>query len=456
MPIGLINSAVGGSPVESWISEDSLKKFPADYEEMQKFKSRNLIDEIENKDRASSFQWYKQLNEKDEGLKNHWESDSFNDADWPEMNVPGYWADGPLGKLNGSVWFRKSINLPASFAGKSLKLLVGRIVDADSVFVNGKFAGTIGYQYPPRRYIVPANLFHEGLNLIAVRVISNSGRGGFVPDKPYVLISGGDSIDLKGKWKYKLGATMDPTPEQTFVRWKPGGLFNAMIAPILNFKIKGIIWYQGEANTNNAGAYSNKFPTLIRDWRTKWKMGNFPFIYAQLPNFMETKSEPSESNWASLREAQRKTLTVPNTGMAVTIDLGEWNDIHPLDKKDVGERLALQAIHIAYREKNIVYSGPLLKSATIKGKKIILNFSNQGRGLISHDGQPLKYFSIAGMDGKFVWANATIGDNTVTVWNNEISNPVSVRYAWADNPIGANLYNKDGLPASPFEVKLKR
>ncbi|PWU05060.1 MAG: sialate O-acetylesterase [Bacteroidetes bacterium] len=455
VPIGLINSALGGSPVESWISEDSLRKFPEDFEEMQKFKNKELIAEIENRDRANSSKWYRLLRDKDEGLKKNWQAESFNDSDWEEMDVPGYWADGPLGITNGSVWFRKWIDVPPAFTGKSLKLLLGRIVDADSVFVNGKFAGTIGYQYPPRRYIVPAGLFHEGRNLITVRIISNSGRGGFVPDKPYALILGNDSIDLKGKWKYKLGIKMDPTPEQTFIRWKPGGLYNAMIAPMLNYKIKGVIWYQGESNANNAMEYAGKFSTLIRDWRAKWKMGNFPFLYVQLPNFMETKSEPGESDWARVREAQRKTLSIPNTGMAVAIDLGEWNDIHPLNKKPVGERLALQAMHLAYGDKNLVYSGPLLKSASKSGNKIILNFSNVGKGLIAFKGKSLKYFSIAGPDGKYIWANATMNGSSVSVWSKELRDPISVRYAWADNPAGANLYNKEELPASPFEVKIK-
>lgn len=226
-----------------------------------------------------------------------------------------------------------------------------------------------------------------------------------------------------------------------------------MIAPLLKFAIKGIIWYQGESNTDNPNGYHEKFSTLITDWRQKWGQGDFPFLYVQLANFMEAKSQPSESKWAQLRKEQRKTLSVPNTGMAIAIDLGEWNDLHPSNKKDVGERLALLARKIAYGEKDIVASGPLYKSMKIEGNKVIIEFSEVGSGLVAKGGGELKHFAIAGSDKKFVWAKAIIEGDKVVVWNNSISNPAYVRYAWADNPEGANLYNKEGLPASPFTTE---
>jgi sialate O-acetylesterase len=269
-------------------------------------------------------------------------------------------------------------------------------------------------------------------------------------DKPYQLTTATDTIELKGNWKYKVGAVMPALPAATFVRWKPGGLYNAMIAPLLNYSIKGVIWYQGEANTNKATEYQKLFPALIKDWRQQWKQGDFPFLYVQLPNFMETKSQPSESEWAQLRESQLKTLSIPNTGMAITIDLGEWNDIHPSNKEDVGKRLALVAESVAYKEKNIVYSGPLYQSMKIENNRIILSFTNVGSGLTAKGNTELKYFSIAGTDKKFVRAKAIIQNNKVIVWNDAVKDPVVVRYAWADNPEGANLYNKEGLPASPF------
>ncbi|MBN1833345.1 MAG: sialate O-acetylesterase, partial [Deltaproteobacteria bacterium] len=198
--------------------------------------------------------------------------------------------------------------------------------------------------------------------------------------------------------------------------------------------------------------YHNLFSALITDWREKWNQGDFPFIFVQLANFMEARDNPCESEWAELREAQLQTLSIPNTAMAVTIDIGEWNDIHPINKEDVGKRLAIAAQKLAYGEEEVVYSGPLYKSMKIDGNKIILSFTNIGSGLSTKGGNELKHFAIAGTDKAFVWAKAKIEGDKVVVWNDDIHTPVAVRYGWADNPEGANLYNKEGLPASPFRT----
>jgi sialate O-acetylesterase len=452
VPIGLINAALGGSPAEAWMSEDALKKFPEAYTEMQRFKDDNLIKEIEQRDQQNSRAWYRDLNNTDTGISK-WHAPDWDDSGWEEMAVPGYWADGRLGNVNGSVWFRKKINIPASMTGKSGSLWIGSIVDADSVFVNGKFVGTTSYQYPPRRYSFGEDVLKPGENIISVRVINNAGRGGFVLDKPYFLAVGSDTIDLKGVWKYKQGSVMPATESQTFIRWKPGGLYNRMISPLLTYKIKGVIWYQGESNTRDPKQYKELFPALIQNWREKWNQGDFPFLYVQLANFMETKSEPTESNWAATRQAQLETLALPNTGMAVTIDVGEWNDIHPLNKEAVGKRLALAAQHVAYGDKQVVYSGPIYESHVINKNKVIISFTQTGSGLMIKGGGELRYFSIAGADKKFVWAKAIIENNKIVVWNDKVKKPLVVRYAWADNPESANLYNKEGLPASPFTTE---
>lgn len=456
VPVGLINAALGGSPAEAWISEEALKEFPRYYDEAQQFKNNALIDSIEAIDNARSSKWYAQLNQSDAGLKQDWKEAGFNDSNWSQMTLPGYWADRELGSVNGAVWFRREINISESMAGKPAKLLLGRIVDADEVYINGRKVGNTTYQYPPRRYMLPADALKVGRNTIAIRVINNAGRGGFVPDKPYELIIGDEVIDLKGKWKYKLGTPMEPLPGQTFVRWKPVGLYNAMIAPLTNYSILGVIWYQGESNTKNLSEYEALMSKMISDWRAQWNQEDFPFLFVQLANFMEPESAPAESNWAALRQAQLETLTVPNTGMAVAIDVGEWNDIHPLDKKTIGERLALQARKLAYYEKDLVASGPMLKSVQAQGDKLVLTFTSTGNGLTTADNKPLRYFAVAGKDNKFVWANAEIKGDKVIVWSDKVADPVTVRYAWADNPEGANLYNKEGLPASPFEAKVGR
>lgn len=458
VPIGLINTALGGSPVEAWMSEDALKKFPYAYEEAQKFKNDELIKQIETSDKKRSDDWYKELNDKDKGIsddKLKWSQPDIDESDWDIMDVPGFWANQSIGNVNGVVWFRKEIEVPKSMVGKPAKLYMGRIVDQDFVYVNGELIGTTGYQYPPRRYEVKPTILKEGKNTISIRVINNSGSGGFVLDKPYYLAVGNDTIDLKGKWKYKLGTTMKPLDGPTFIRWKPEGLYNGMISPLINFTIKGALWYQGESNTSNPSEYAKTFPALINDWRQKWNQGDFPFLFVQLPNFMEASPEPRESNWAALRQAQLETLSLPNTGMAVAIDLGEWNDIHPLNKEAVSNRLALLARKIAYGEYKIDASSPMPLSAEFKSDKVIVSFKYVGSGLMIKNGTELKSFAISNDGVHFVWAKAKITGNTVAVWNENIANPTVVRYAWDNNPSDANLYTKEGLPSTPFELKKK-
>ncbi|HEY4155949.1 MAG TPA: sialate O-acetylesterase [Puia sp.] len=454
VPIGLINASVGGSPVEAWMSEEALTEFPGEMQRVEKFRNARFTDSIREADQRISTDWNELLQKKDSGLQEAipWFDTAYDASGWKEMIVPGYWDEQGLTLKNGVVWFKKEIRVPASMTGKPAKLLLGRIVDRDFVYVNGRLSGTTGYQYPPRRYELPAGLLRPGRNEIVIRVISNSGRPGFIKDKPYQLTAGGKTIRLAGSWKYKTGAGMPPLPPAVFLQYKPLGLYNGLIAPVTHYTIKGVIWYQGESNTGRAADYRHLFSAMIKDWRKKWNQGDFPFLYVQLPNYgIPSVPLSGKSDWAELREAQLKTLDLPNTAMAVTIDIGEWNDLHPLDKQDVGERLALAARNLAYGEKHLEYSGPLYQSMKVEGKKIILRFTHTGTGLLAKGGE-LKAFAIAGADHQFLPASAKIVNGKLMVWNNKLAQPRSVRYAWADNPAGANLYNKEGLPASPFRT----
>jgi len=458
VPIGLINSSVGGTPIEAWISEEGLKEFPDYLQAAARFKDTAFVNRMTrpfittNNNRIPR-------KETDKGLtgQKKWFETDYTAQGWRNIIIPGYWADQGIKGLNGIVWYRKEINLPTSVTAIPGKLFMGRIVDADQVYVNGILVGGITYQYPPRRYELATGILKEGKNIIVVRVTNTSGKGGFVPDKPYYVTAGGQNFDLKGEWQYKVGDVFipgrggngnAPISQQN----QPTALFNAMVAPLLNYNIKGMLWYQGEANSGKPEEYRKLLPALINDWRTKWHETQLPFLYVQLPGFMEMQYLPSESQWAVVREGQLQTLSVPNTAMAVAIDLGEWNDIHPLNKKDVGERLALAARKIAYGEDKLVSSGPLYQSAKTEGNKIIVSFSNTGSGLIAKGDSELVYFAVAGADKKFVWARAIIENDSVIVWSDDIPQPMYVRYAWADNPDGANLFNKEGLPASPFRT----
>jgi len=457
VPIGLINASVGGTPIEAWTSEEGLKDFPALITTIQKNKDTAYMNRL-NRPPAGNTNRPQQPTDLGLAGQPKWFDISYQPKGWRSINIPGYWEDQGIKDLNGVVWYRKEIEIPASMVGKPAKIFLGRIVDADELYINGKRVGNTTYQYPQRRYNVPPDVLKAGKNIFVIRVTNNAGKGGFVPDKPYCIFSGTDTIDLKGTWQYKVGDVFAPGAGGGWgfsAQNQPAALYNAMVAPVINYTVKGFLWYQGEANIGRAEEYARLQPAMIADWRSKWKQADAPFLYAQLPGYMDYNYLPSESNWAALRESQLKSLSVPHTAMAVTIDLGEWNDIHPDNKKDVGERLALAAMRVAYGE-NIVHSGPVYQSATIEGNKIIIRFSNTGSGLMFNDSFDVsptgKEFAIAGPDKKFVWAKAKIEGDKVIVWNELVPNPVYVRYAWADNPVNPSLYNKEGLPASPFRT----
>ncbi|MCH5377562.1 MAG: beta galactosidase jelly roll domain-containing protein, partial [Planctomycetes bacterium] len=356
VPIGLVNVNYGGSAAESWMSEAALEAYPHYLDVAKRYRDGEYLQSLLDADAATTERWQAALDAADAGLNDTspWHSPGHDDADWLTMNVPGNWADTPVGPVHGAVWFRREFELPAALAGQPGKLMLGRIVDADTTWVNGHPVGNVTYQYPPRRYEVDAGILQAGRNVIAIRVVSNGGTGGFVEDKPYWLRVGDTVIDLTGPWRLRLGAEAPVLSAPRFVWYKqPLSFYNAMLAPLLPMTIKGVIWYQGESNTDRPQEYRNLFRAMIRNWRADFGQGDFPFLFVQLANFMESFTQPTESEWAETREAQRLALAEPNTAMAVIIDAGEWNDLHPLDKKTVGERLALAARFVAYGDEDV-------------------------------------------------------------------------------------------------------
>lgn len=454
IPIGLINSNWGGTDIETWTSLETMyadKDYTAVIDRMKAANLDELAKEAEQKQK----EWERKVEQEDPGMTEKWYLAETAATGWSGMKLPQTWEGAGLPGLDGVVWFRKEIIVSGENAGKEAILSLGPIDDNDETWVNGEQVGKTSQYDLPREYKIRAGLLKAGLNVIAVKVIDTGGGGGvWGTDRQMQLVFGAEAMALAGDWMYRVGLNLPAPGQASGPNSYPSLLYNAMIHPLINFAIKGAIWYQGENNAGQFVKYRELFPAMIRDWRTKWNIGEFPFLFVQLANYMEPAATPQEnSSWAGLREAQAMTLSVPSTGMAVIIDIGEAKDIHPRNKDDVGYRLALAALKVAYG-RNLVYSGPVFKGMSVSGNEVILTFDPAGSGLIAKDRYGyLKAFMVAGSDRKFVWAKARIAEgNKVVVSAPGVPAPVAVRYAWADNPDDANLYNLEGLPASPFRT----
>jgi sialate O-acetylesterase len=461
IPMGIINTCVGGTPIEAWTSEEGFKEFSGILETIEQNKDTDYVNRV-NREASESRMEGAPKGVQDKGLKGDvkWFSPDYEPLNWKRINIPGYWEDQGVNNLDGVVWYRRVFDVPKQMTGVEALVKLGRIRNADELYINGKRVGNTTYEYPQREYTIPAGVLKPGKNLFVVRVTNQYGKGGFIPNKPYLLLAAGDTIDIKGYWQYKVGEVYRHDKQFKHgisAQNSPTALYNGMIAPFTNYAVRGFVWYQGESNAGNPEAYKDFQPNLINDWRNKWDMEKLPFLIAQLPNYMDVDYLPAESNWAKIRDVQLQTaLDMENVGIGINIDLGEWNDIHPGNKKPVGERLALVAQQISYGEDDIVSSGPIYRSYKLDGNRIILSFDHVGSGLISGNGEELAHFALSSEDGKFYWANARIEGDKVVVWHEDIESPVELRYAWADNPDFANLYNKEGLPASPFKVEIEK
>ncbi|WP_020214442.1 sialate O-acetylesterase [Flavobacterium rivuli] len=454
IPIGLIHSSWGGTIIEAWTSAGALKTVHDFDEALAAMTSDENKEALLAKYNADIKVWLALLEKSDKGMENAvpiWASADFNDASWKIMKLPGYMEFNGLPDVDGVVWFRKTINLPENFEGKDVTLNF-LADDDDKVWVNGVYAGTSSGYNVPRSYTIPANAFKKGKNVITIRVYDSTGGGGvYGSPSDLTLKTGQETFALAGDWKYAVGINTKDMPVQPSYpagQYRPSAIYNAMIHPLLKLPLAGVIWYQGESNAERAEQYQKLFPLLINDWRTKFGNRNLPFYYVQLANYKVTRTEPVESDWAELREAQTKALSLPYTGMIVATDIGNDQDIHPKNKQDIGERLARIALAKQYGVK-IDYSGPLYKSYAVKGNAVTLDFT-YNEGIKAKTGG-LKGFAVAGADKVFYWADAKIEGNKIVVSSSKVTKPVAVRYNWADNPDG-NLTNASGLPASSFRT----
>ncbi|WP_281636572.1 sialate O-acetylesterase [Flavobacterium marginilacus] len=451
IPIGIINTSWGGTCVETWTSRQAFEKSD-DFKEMIAGVPTVNMDAIFETYKKSLLDNIQKIQgfEVTEVNQDQFKNPDFNDTKWPEIKVPSLWENQQIGNIDGVVWMRKTITLTADQAKKEAVLYLSKVDDEDQTYVNGILVGTNNIWDRERMYKIPANVLKEGKNVIAVRIADYTGGGGIYGDSSHLIIDFKDSnIPLEGLWKFNVVNVKVSVSPNSY----PSLLYNAMVNPLIPYAFQGVLWYQGEANVWRANQYKKAFPLMINDWRTKWNQGDFPFYFVQLSTFDEFKGNSKVgSRWAELREAQSETLKLPNTGMAVTTDIGNAKDIHPTNKKDVGLRLSAIALNNVYGKKQ-VYSGPTFKSQEIKGNQIVLSFNDIGSGLSTSDNsENVKGFEIAGTDKVFHPAKAIIKDNKVIVSSGSVPSPVAVHYGWADDDTEINLFNKEKFPASPFRT----
>ena len=453
VPIGLIADNLGATSVETWMSPDAIHQFP----QFDFFYNQYLAPKLSVNEMIAQFEkmkpdWEKQYYLKnDPGLDQQWYLPSTDTSDWKTIQTPGYWEDQGLDDYDGSVWYRREFDLPAVYkAGSGFSIGLGQVDDYDIAWVNGHKVGEMFGNLNYSNYTAPDSILLPKNNVVVVRVFDAGGKGG--------MYNQFWNWAWSGNWKYKTGVKIDavnfvkPRVVNSDLFASPSILYNGCIAPLTQLAIKGAIWYQGESNASRAEEYNKLFSAFIQDWRKQFNQGDFPFMFVQLANYYPEQDKPYPSDWAELREAQASALALPNTGMAVTIDIGEAYDIHPKNKQDVGKRLGIAALKAAYNI-DTAHLSPQYDHMEVMNENIIIHFKNVADNLMSNDKYGyLRGFSIAGTDSVFHWAKAYIKNNTVVVYSDEVKQPVSVRYAWANNPGILNLYNKEGLPAAPFRT----
>lgn len=448
VPVGIIESNWGGTPAEGWteakiLAEIEGRSYTAEAKEIVEnpAKWREILAENEKRREMRDLL----VKRPDSLAAGEVSSVGYNDGDWKTINLP---SGNPLEHI---AWVRKKFNLNST--GEAM-LTLAPINQMAYIYVNGVQVHYKDWSATMTELKIPAEILKQGQNVLTVRAINTWNNKPEIGGKGEMFLTqNGRKINLEGAWTYSNDKVEPQLPTVEYHNWRPGLMFNAMIAPLTNYAIKGAIWYQGESNAGRHAEYRELFGTMITNWRTRWGIGDFPFLLVQLANFMERKELQPDSDWAHLREAQTQTLELPNTGMATTIDIGEEGDIHPRNKKDVGERLWLQARKVAFGE-DLLSSGPVFKEAKREGNELILTFSDFGEGLKLATGEELKGFIVEDAEGQFEVAKGMIsGPNQVNLTIPDGFVPVGIRYAWADNP-EVNLVNNLNLPARPFKAGL--
>ncbi len=461
--VGFINASLGGSRISSWLSKEMMEGYDELIAEAEKYADDDFRKSQADKNVINATVWRKKLDTLDRGLSEKWMKEDLDERSWKVMDIPVMFRDTELSGMCGSVWFRRSFDLPKELAGKSARLFLGTLVDRDEVFVNGVKVGGIEYQYPPRKYDIPEGLTREKDNQITIRLCVEYGLGRITPDKEYKIFNDDAEVRLDGSWYYKVAARCDEIPATDFINWHPTGLYNAMTAPCHNYPVDGIIWYQGESNTHEPWDYEDLSRRMIKGYRDKWGEENLPYILVQLPNFV-IDVEPVDDPWPTFRLTQSRLLDDPMVGMTVNMDLGEDNDLHPTGKRRIGKRLALWAAHLRYGYPS-EYTGPTpipisvkaSGSGLMKGSTVEIAFDHAD-GLVARDigkGSEIRDFVVVDDKGKEYKTEAKVEGNKILLQTSLKADKVKkVRYLVSYTCFGAMIYNKANLPMGPFELNV--
>ena len=447
VPIGIINSAVGGTPVQAWMPSATLSQFEDCANELKtpRYHQENWVDSVRACEAKDINAWERRMNREDT-IVNRWRKPDCDFSAWQIVDMFSNWSMN----RNGSYWFRTTVKLPPSAVGKKALLRFGAMKDADTIYVNRQYVGNTTYEYPPRKYVVPQGLLHEGENEIVVHLMSQNGNASFTQGKSYQLEVEGQIHPIASELQMAVGCTMPPRPSSTYFVSGYAGLYNAMIAPLHDFPLRGVLWYQGESNLCTT-SYADMLQAMMESWRMQFRKKHLPLVIMQLPGYMERHQNPVETEWTGVRHQQYlASRQIAHAALVSTLDMGEPNDIHPQDKKTVGHRAALQMARVAYGDTHTVSCGPTPVSATVKNGFAIITFAKDSGRLCVH-GDRLRDFAIL-VDGQYQWAEATIaGSHAIKIALPEGITSTKIRYGWDDFP-QPSLYNEDGIPAPQFQI----
>lgn len=448
VPVGLINASKGGSRIEAWMSRESLIDYPHLLEEADKYKGKEAAGQFVREQERISGNWIAQMG--DAGTEKAYLT-SEADEKWKNIHLPGWLEEAGIHDFSGCIWLRHVFEVPETMAGKEAMLWLGTLVDSDRTYVNGEFVGETGYQYPPRKYPIPAGLLRKGKNEIRIRLVCNDGHGRVTPGKEFCLFAGSEIIELGGDWQYRIQKRTEKAPEMDFLCRKAAGLYNGMLAPCQDYTIRGVLWYQGESNDRRPGDYEDLLKRMILSWREGWGEEKLPFIVIQLPVFSIDLLKEN-LGWPKIREAQGRAAELPNVAVTINLDLGEYNDLHPQDKQDIAYRASLAARQMVYGD-DVFCRGPVLKECRFEGNRVRLFFDPGDGGLLTtRDGCRPGEFCLAGKDRKFYPAKCELMGNQAVLTSKAVKEAAAVRYAFSNAPEKGLLCNRSGFLAAPFRT----